>query len=202
MARGSRRYVGLRRRLEELRRHLLYFLPPPPQSKTSFTDRELDLTRSFIVLAHAEIEAFCEDSALAKARAAKQMFHVHGKVTRVQRRIVSYHVGRKGWPWNEVTRPSLQTIDSAFQSYSDAIQNNHGIKRINLEKLLFPLGVVDSRLNATWLAQMDSFGLKRGDWAHKSIKALNPPDPGSESATVNQLLQGLLVLDRVLSRLR
>ena len=58
MARGSKRYTELKRRLSNLRQNLLGFLPPPPKSKTSYSPQELDLTRSYVLLAHAEIEAF------------------------------------------------------------------------------------------------------------------------------------------------
>jgi hypothetical protein len=202
MARGSKRYTDLQRRLQELSRHLLSFLPPPPQSKTSYTDQELDFTRSYIVLVHAEIEAFCEEMASEKARKAKQEFQANGKVTPVLRRMVAYYVGKNRKSWNEVASPAPQTVDSAADSFLDGIRANHGVKRENLEKLFYPLGVPEPKLNTTWLAQMDSFGSNRGGWAHKSIKALNPPDPHTELTTVNQLLQGLLQVDRLLSRLR
>jgi hypothetical protein len=201
MARGSKRYTELNRRLRDLNRHLLAFIPPPPQSRTSYTPEELDLTRSYIVLAHAEIEAFCEDLALGKATFAKQAFDSQGIVSPVLRRIIAYYIGKHGKSWSEVTTPSAQTIASALQSYIDAVHNNHGVKRENLEKLLYPLGVQEPKLDATWLAQMDSFGRNRGAWAHQSIRATNPPDPASELTNVNQLLQGLLLLDRLLGRL-
>jgi hypothetical protein len=57
MSRGSQRYLVLKRRLSQLDQNLLYFLPPPPHSKTTYTSQELDLTRAYIVLVHAEIEA-------------------------------------------------------------------------------------------------------------------------------------------------
>ena len=202
MARGSRRYGHLRRRLNELRRHLLAFLPPPPQSKISFTPQELDLTRSFVVLAHAEIEAFCEDLALAKARTSQQAFASRGQVTPVLRRIVSYYVAKKGMSWSGVLTPSPKTVEQALNSYLQAVRDNNGIKRKNLERLLYPLGVLEPMLDTTWLAQMDSFGTKRGGLAHQTIGAVSPPDPVSESANVSQLLTGLLDLDRALSRIQ
>jgi len=202
MPRGSARYTELSRRLHELHQHLLSFLPPPPQSKTSYTHEELDLTRSYIVLAHAEIEAFCEDIALRKARAAKQQFDATGIVTPALRKILSYYIGKSRRSWSDVLAPAAPTVQAAAQSYFDHIRDNHGVKRDNLERLFYPLGVLEPTLDTTWLAQMDSFGTNRGGWAHKSIKALNPPDPATELNTVNQILQGLLQLDRTISSLR
>ena len=97
---------------------------------------------------------------------------------------------------------SPNLVSSASASYVQTVRDNHGVRRRNLETLLYPLGIVEPRLDSTWLAQMDSFGATRGNYAHKSIKALNPPDPQSELADVNYLLQGLLKLDRVVCALR
>jgi hypothetical protein len=202
MARGSRRYSDLKHRLDDLGRHLLSFLPTPPHSKTSYTDQELDWTRSYIVLAHAEIEAFCEDLAMEKAQRATNQFNAGGKVSPSLRRIVAYYIGKHRKSWSEVVFPSRQTVDAASSSFFSAIHQNHGVKRENIEKLFYPLGISEPSLDTTWLAQMDSFGSNRGAWAHKSIKALNAPDPSSQLTTVNQLLQGLLLIDRIVSRLR
>ncbi len=202
MVRGSKRYTQLRTRLHELRMHLLPFLPEPPISKILYNDQELDSTRAYIVLAHAEIEAFCEDIVRDKATTAKNTFDAAGRVTPVLRRIVSYHVGKNQRSWSEVRTPSADVVEKALQSHFTAINNNHGIKRTSLERLMYPLGVLERHMDATWLAQMDSFGRKRGSVAHSSVRTAKAPDPLSELTTVNQLLSGLLLLDRVLGGLR
>ncbi|MBN1461762.1 MAG: hypothetical protein JXA57_19705 [Armatimonadetes bacterium] len=202
MARGSRRFTELKRRLVELRGHLLSFLPPTPGSKTGYTSRELDLTRSYVVLVHAEIEAYCEDLVMEMVKKARHQYDSQKNVTPVLRRIIAYYVGKKDRSWSDCRTPSGDVVYQAFTSYMERIRSNHGIKRENLEKLLYPLGVSEPALSTTWLAQMDSFGSDRGGWAHKSIKALNPPDPASELAKVSQLLQGLLDLDRMVVRMR
>lgn len=202
MFRGSRRYTQLRNRLFELRKNLLSFLPEPPVSKTTYNDQELDLTRAYIVLAHAEIEAFCEDIVRERVRSAKGAFDKTGRVTPVMRKMVSYYVGKNRRPWTDVRAPSSDIAEKASQSHLAAVNENNGIKRANLEKLLYPLGVLDSHMDVIWLAQMDSFGSARGRVAHNTIGASIAPDPLTELINVNQLLTGLLKLDRVLSRFR
>lgn len=202
MPRGSNRFLELKRRLADLRASFLYFLPPPPASKTTYTPQELDLTKAYIVLVHAEIEAYCEDLVRKKAVVISQRFHRTGAVSPALRRIVAYYVGKNRKDWTEVISPSGQTVNSALQSFLDHIRNNNGIKRDNLEPLFYPLGLSELTLGITWLAQMDSFGVNRGGWAHNTSGALNPPDPASELATTNQILIGLLSVDRALSRLR
>jgi hypothetical protein len=202
MPRGSNRYMQLKRRLHELRNHLLPFLPEPPVSKVLYNVQEIDSTRAYIVLAHAEIEAFCEDIVREKARTAKGSFDVAGRVTPVLRRIVSYYVGKNRRSWSDVRTPSADVVEKASQSYFSAINENNGIKRTNLEKLLYPVGVLERHMDTTWVAQMDSFGGKRGRLAHSSVRAGVAPDPLTELTTVNQLLDGLLALDRALAGLR
>lgn len=202
MARGSKRYIDLTRRLSDLRQNLLHFLPSPPQSKTSYSPQELDLTRSYVLLAHAEIEAFCEDLATAKAQSAKRTFDTHGEVAPSLRRMVSYYICKERKSWSEVVAPLPRTVASASQSHLAMIENNNGVKRQNIERLFYPVGIVGPHLDDTWLAQMDSFGSNRGGWAHNSIRVLNLPDPASEVKAVERVLEGLLELDRKMSRIR
>ena len=202
MPHGSKKYRDLTRALEDIQKHLLYFLPQPPISKTTYTKQELDLTRAYIVLAHAEVEAFCEELTIEKARRAAKEFQAGGTVSPVLRKLIAYYVAKDRRSWSEVLKPSADVIERACNSYYSTVHDNNGIRRQNLEKLLYPLGVHEAALDATWLAQMDSFGVNRGGWAHKSIRALNPPDPQTEVTNVAHLLQGLLKMDRVLSRKR
>jgi RiboL-PSP-HEPN len=202
MVRGSKRFTDLKHRLEELRDNLLSFLPPPPQSKTSFSPKELDLTSSYIVLVHAEIESFCEDLVKEKVTKAIGEFTRKKRVTPILRRMIVHYVVKSGKSWSDVRNPTPATVHSASQSHRETVSKNNGVKQSNLEKLLFPLGLTELASDATWLAQMDSFGTNRGSRAHRSTRALNPPDPATELANVNQMLEGLLKLDRMLSRLK
>jgi hypothetical protein len=202
MRQGSVRYRGLTKRLAELRRHLLSFIPNPPTSKLLYSKQELDLTRAYTLLVHAEIEAFCEEIALGKAQAAKAAYDKTGKVRPALRRMIAYYIVRKHSSWSDVLNPAREIVEVSFQSYRRTIQDNHGVKRRNLEKLLFPLGLLETQLDGTWLAQMDSFGSDRGGFAHSSVRAQQPPDPLTQLSAVELLLQGLFELDRTLGQLR
>jgi hypothetical protein len=171
-------------------------------SKTTYTAQELDLTRAYVLLAHAEIESYCEDLVKAKSDRAFMQFDRTGKVTPILRRIVAYHVATKRKSWSEVSAPSAPIVRSAFDSYRAILTANHGVRRENLEKLLYPLGVPEPSLDQTWLAQMDSFGSNRGGFAHQTIGAVNPPDPSTERTNINQLVVDLLKLDRILSSMQ
>ena len=108
MPQGSIRYRRLTSRLTQLRNHLLYFIPTPPASKLSYSDSELDSTRAYVVLAHAEIEAFCEELVRGKAQTAKLVFDTKGHVQPMLRKMVAYYVARKGQSW-ETSQTRLPT---------------------------------------------------------------------------------------------
>jgi hypothetical protein len=181
---------------------LLSFLPDPPVSRTLYSRQELDSARGYVVLAHAEIEAFCEDIVLSKVQRAESVFQTTGRVTPVLRKLLSYHVGKNRRSWSEVQSPSSNVVEAALQSHTDIIRANHGIKINNLEKLFYPIGVLETELDAAWLAAMDSFGARRGGMAHSSVAAGFAPDPLTELNAVIQLLSGLLKLDRILAKLQ
>ena len=207
MPKGSQSYRHLVSRLGQLRKHLLPFLPDPPLpplSRLSYTNAEFDSTRAYVVLSHAEIEAYCEELALRKAQGAKVQFDTNGVVQPVLRRMVGYYVARNGKSWDNVAAPPPDVVASATESFKSVVRGNHGVKINNLEKLFFPLGICDRHLVRlqTWLAQMNSFGERRGSFAHSSIGVQQQPDPLSQLTTVNQLLNGLEELDRIFGRLR
>jgi hypothetical protein len=199
---GSGYYRRLSSRLEDLRRHLLSFLGNPPVSKLSYSPEEFDATRAYLVLAHAEIEDFCESLVREKVRRAEADFRGGGRVSPALRKMLSYYVAAKQRSWSDVISPSKQVVNSAVARHRKFIQDNHGIKRKNIERMLYPIGLSESRIDPTWLAQMDSFGSNRGAVAHTSGRASNPPDPLTTMTTVNQLLAGLLQLERTLRHLR
>jgi hypothetical protein len=52
-----------------------------------------------------------------------------------------------------------------------------GVKVKDLKKLILPIGVRISDLDATWITNLDNFGKLRGDVAHKTVGVLQPIDP-------------------------
>ena len=99
-------------------------LGDPPASKLLYTPVELDSTRGYVVLAHAEIEAFCETIALDRAQKAKQVFDSRGIAGPTLRRMVAYYVAKNGKSWRDVVNPSTAVVDSAFQFCREANRSN------------------------------------------------------------------------------
>lgn len=204
----------LQRRVSELRHALL---PPvfDPTVAPSADDQER--IRAFQVLAHAELEDCLETLASEVALTSVAKWRVHGRPRRVVfALLVSFRAEHFFEHWDSRTRPGLagpntqrpttdmQTaVDAALKRFRDEIDNNHGIRRTNVLKLMRPLGLRASDLGAAWLSTLDSFGDRRGAAAHKSSTRLTKLlDARSEYDTVVGAVNGMADLDRLLIRLR
>lgn len=196
------RYKQMSLRLSEIRSHLLYFLPTPVASLTTYTNQQFDLTRAYVLLAHAEIETFCENVASDRLSSSKTIFDTSGKISTTLRTVITYHQVKKLSSWHSIKNPTSDIVSAAVQSLTSVIRENHGVKAANLAKLFYPLGVLETSLGATWLAQMDSFGSSRGSWAHNSVGVVTVPDPVGQLQLVGQISTGLLNLEKLVRRLR
>lgn len=194
----SRRFRVLVSRLGVLRAHLL---PKQFNAIGKYSVRENDLARAYVVLAHAELEAYIEDRASEIAQRAANNWQVRGRSSRVIRTLcISFNM-RNEQPWLPFTRDPKR-INSAVESFKSLVGNNHGIREVNLLRLVFPLGIEHQSIDAALLADLDSFGSSRGVFAHSSIKTQQPIDIEGQYKKVEAITRRLRVLDRRISRLR
>lgn len=194
----SRRFGTLVSRLCVLRTHLL---PSQFNPIGKYSRRENDLARAYVVLAHAELEAYIEDRAAEIAQRAANNWLVKRMHSRVLRELCVSHNVRNEQPWLPYTKDP-QRINSAIESHKSLVRNNHGIRENNLLKLLFPLGVQYQSIDAALLTDLDAFGSSRGVYAHSSIKTQQPIDIEGQYRKVEAIIKRLRVLDRRLNHLR
>jgi len=196
----------MRARLSELKLHML----PSVFSLTGdYTERQLDRARGYRLLVHAEIESYLEDVSRDVVINAIREWKADQKPTVV---IVSFLAAyHSGWSVSdeveneriiEIAKSRVkikdsvsEIIDLAQTQFTNKIKNNHGIKDKNFKTLVLPAGVDVNELDSTWLANLDSFGSKRGDVAHKTMRATGVINPKDEYDSVQQLLIGLKALD-------
>jgi hypothetical protein len=201
----SARYRALEQRIQQLEKRLL----PPKSATGSYSPLQLDLVRGYRLLAHAEIEAYLEDKARLCANESLRRFRVDSKPRTVVMTLLAFHSPQKGVSAKQLKEIYANRIvhvqDTATQattSYNRVISQNNGIKESNILQLLLPLGFRHSEIDSTWLSTIDSFGVKRGETAHSSFRAQAQPDPVTEQITVQQILAGLLTLDKRIKELR
>lgn len=181
-----------------MRTHLL---PPTFSPIGHYSAREYDLARAYVVLAHAEIEAYCEDRGRGVAARAQHLWQKKNRYGRTLVQIMKFHNISKRQPWKAIDK-SPARVKAALNSYLNSVKQNHGIKEENLFNIFFPIGIEATDLDTVWLATMDSFGTARGAVAHTSVSTQQPVDPATEyNRIMNDILPGLRKLDRKIKRL-
>ena len=205
----SARFVDLRQRLTALRKHML----PATFSPTgSYTERQIDRTKGYRLLVHAEIEAYLEDITMDAAKTAFIEWSNTKKAADLLFCLMaSYHHGfeidDEGPLFPKESRHKIKeavkdVVQVAFLQYKKVHDDNNGLKEKNLVRLVVPIGVRIDELDPTWIVNLNEFGKRRGDIAHKSIKAHQAIDPSSELNDVNNLIVGLEALDGIIAGLR
>lgn len=176
-----------------------------------YGDRQLDRTRGFRLLAHAEIESYIEDACLAFAervcaawnsdrtgRSSIAALLASLEEARAQNGKVGNADGLT--PLSPTSTPvNNLNVEKALNLYRVVvIDRNHGIKQKNLMQMTARIGFLATEFDPVWLTHMDSFGTARGVVAHTSGRTQTPPDPRTESETVAAVVSGLRILDRLL----
>jgi len=209
--RVSNRFKELKTRLTELKRHLL----PNKFSPTGdYSDRQQDRARGYRLLVHAEIESYLEDVSRETVTQAVRDWKSNKKPTIVIISfLASYHSS-----WNvleEIKNEEIiqiaksrkngkdsveEVIDLAQKQFTQKLKDNNGVKDKNFKTLILPLGVEINSLDQTWLTNLDGFGTKRGEIAHKAKGAQGSINPKDEFDLVSSLMVGIEYLDREIVR--
>lgn len=203
----SARFKELQQRLRALRRHML----PSKFSPTGdYSDRQLDRVRGYRLLIHAEFEAFIEDVTFEAAKRSVSEWTRTRKVTDGLFCLMThYHDGfalddfDEAEPFASSKRPKAkdaikEIVEIAMRQYRKIHDDNHGIREENLCRLVLPVGIRKDEMDQLWITNLNEFGKRRGDVAHKAIKAQQQIDPKSELQMVEDLLIGLKKLDELI----
>lgn len=211
-------YVALLKRIELLETNLL---PPVPATQINLSQRDIDLTSSFLLLVVAELENFVEEHCNAVADRAENKWLIDSRITPVARALVlAKHVrhdefkankssifgGAFEVKLNSKSKSKLQveldcSVKASLISYRQKIKDNHGTH--GLRKLLYPLGIYENRLDATLLTNLASIADKRGLAAHTSVaKSANViPHPSAVKQDVQNILASLKSFDAQIQKL-
>jgi hypothetical protein len=138
-------FLRLDRRLKLLERRFL----PKSRPLGNYTAGEEDYIRTFIVLSHAEIEAYLEN---LTESLWESLFEEMSKNSPAKRLLASH-------------------IDKLFENTQKTIRDNHGLKAENIKQLLGPFGfgpLEFSSIDPSFLSQLSAFGALRGGVAHRA----------------------------------
>ncbi len=203
----SARHLELKRRSNALRKNLL---PKKPSLSGSYTKRQLDGIAGYFVLVHAELESYLEDKALEITDISVKRWNSEKSLTKALFSMIAYYEGqRKGPPQSfdpdAFKDRRLETlVNAAVSQHKSRLRHNHGIREGNICEILFPIGFSHSDLDTTLIASLDSFGSRRGDFAHQSLRSViakTQIDPFIEVKTVENIVNELAKVDELFSYL-
>ena len=208
----SDKFITLKTQLDRLKDEFLPEISPTG----SYSESQLSRTAAYRVLAHAEIESYLEERAWTIVIDAKKAWET-GKTTRTLICLLGFSDLTMDKPPDTLKKPSnvkqdnhdkrleiTEKINSAIKSFKKIIDNNHGVKEKNILALLLPIGIDSDDLDPAWLADMNTFGEKRGLVAHTSATSymtIQTPDPANELNTVTQIKNELLRIDELINNL-
>jgi hypothetical protein len=196
----SRRLKQLLTRLNFLENNIL----PAERVDGNYTKREQDLIRSFVLLSHAEIEAYLED--VAKTRVTKSLSDWNSSRVKSNciKSVVSF-IGNELKFENDINSKNIQyRVNKTVAHYMRAVvDKNHGIKEKNILNVLLPLGIEITEIDQTWLSVMESFGSTRGMFAHSSFSVQSSIDRNTElNRLKNQILPELINIDLLIKKIK
>jgi hypothetical protein len=208
----SDKFITLRTQLDRLKDEFLPEISPTG----SYSESQLSRTAAYRVLAHAEIEYYLEERAWEVVQNAKTLWDKSGKNTRTLICLLGFSGLTMDKPPDTLTPQKgsktvkeekikiSKKIDLAVESFKRVISQNHGVKEDHILSLLLPIGIDSDDLDPAWLADMNTFGEKRGLVAHTSATSymtIQTPDPANELNTVTQITHELLRIDELINNL-
>lgn len=188
-------FNGLDKRVKTLGDRLLPAISPTG----TYTDAQFDFVRAYIVLVHAEIETYLEETALLLANTALKKWNAQGRVNRSTASLL-LHYDKSHTP---TPRDTATHINTAVIEFGRTVRDNHGIREKYLWSMYLPLGVDKGEVSPTLIAELDSFGTARGRVAHLSARGVKyPPDPQSTRDQTSLLLDELKDFDTLCTAAR
>jgi CRP-like cAMP-binding protein len=191
----SKRLQQLLKRLTTLEKH---FLPKDGQFSLSgnYSPEQDDKTKAYLLLVHAELEAYLEDRAKNRVDVAHASWQRTGVCTSVLSRLLVYHQ-------REFEPISTHSVTKAVNYYLEKLDKNHGVMERNLLSMFLPLGISHQDLDSRLITACTQLGRKRGQFAHASIKTHQQVDPKTERDNIRKnIIPELKKLDRRLKNLR
>jgi hypothetical protein len=198
----TRRLRQLERRVASLDQSFLPKISPTG----SYSARQYDRVRAYVVLVHAEMEAFVEELVSQALVAARSRWATTARTGKCVAALMMYNARDISAPAALGTQKTAHTFDAVIKKviadHERTVLQNHGIRESNLLKILLPIGVLENELDPVWLANVNSFGQSRGIVAHTSARAVQTlPDPADARGQVRAVMSGLVDLEQTVKGL-
>lgn len=196
----SNLYISLKSNLANLKASLIV---PKKSDYSKYTSADHDMALGFVLLASAHIEEYAEQRCLTAATAAIEL-HGRGKVTRASKCLFVWHAANH--PKEMIPLDHAEFIGSlrgsdVAKKYRELINKMHGISGDKLLKIVIPLGLRDSELDAELFDKLESLASQRNRAAHVRVnRARSMKEPIEEWDLFDRLLTLLESLDESIQR--
>lgn len=183
----------------EIYREMLYnvrniqkILPQANQTGNYSTEEEIKI-KAYYLLVHAEIEYFIERCTLNKVNQIVANFKTTS-TPHICLLSIIFSFLKEDDNVKSLRRAGniIDLVDYMNGKFHFIINQNNGIKEENLEKMFAPLGI-DYRayLGEILIAELNSLGSKRGDYAHNALHVKSIEDPSIAMRRTVTILRGL-----------
>ncbi|MFK0382950.1 HEPN domain-containing protein [Agrobacterium sp. NPDC090273] len=165
------------------------------------TDLQHLKLQAYILLCHSALEQYLEELGLAAAQKARARFTNDGTITRTLVALISSKLvddlpeKSKLKLTAELSSNVEEFSKEAFNRYRAAVTSNNGITDKDQAKLLVPIGVDPDSIDLILKNNLDQFGKKRGDVAHK-FKVQRTDTLTAVDTDLNTIVSGILAYDQ------
>lgn len=196
---NSLRHNRLLSRISSIEKNLL----PAVKVSGNYTKKESDQIRGYVILVHAEIEAYFEDMASEKIQKSLDLWKTARKKSNCLLSVMTFCAKDIIWDNSPDKNKIESRINRTVIHYINLLNKNHGVKSKNIRKILLPLGIEENDLDQTWMNIMDDFGKKRGSFAHTTHSIQAQIDLQTEKNRIDrQIVPEISRLDNVIRALK
>ncbi|MGE3313527.1 MAG: HEPN domain-containing protein [Planctomycetaceae bacterium] len=201
----------LKQRVDELGSHLL----PAIKSNLTYTGAEYDCVRAYILLVHAEIEAYLEQRVQDEIDHRIDKWETSRAASVVLMGLLAFHKGEWVGPIDSLTSPNggdknptwfNRDVDRRLKQCRTqtvaSLKKNNGVKAVDILQMLLRLGFRVDDIDPDLISKLDVLGTDRGKIAHNAVRAVTAlPDPSLAKSKVTEILAKLKDLDGAISKL-
>lgn len=195
----SQQFTKLAERIERLESHYLSQSRDISDELDETSEEQQDDIRSCILLSHAEIEYYLEETASTLCEEVN--YKIQSKNYNETSMRFIFHAAIKNTELNSPS--SIYNASKAYAGYfKKIVHSNNGIKEDNIRHLFSPFIDIDSQVDSDLLADLDSLGAKRGEGAHKGFFGISSVYNASEAqAAIDNVVKGLHDFDRMINQI-
>ncbi len=205
-------FNDLKRRVDDLGSHML----PATKANLTYTPAEHDCVRAYVLLVHAEIEAFLEQRVQDEVARRVAAWEASRTPSVVLMGLLAFHkvtwvgtIGSLTAPTNGNDNKTWadRDIDCRLKRCQTetgfSLKSNNGVKAADVLDMLLRLGFRVADIDADLISKLDGLGTQRGTFAHNSVRAVTiQPDPADAKTNVTQIMAKLKDLDEAISNLQ